>query len=352
MDQMIPRILSFEQFELDFARGCVRVGGRDVDLRPKAFDVLCHLAENAGRLVSKQELHDAVWGHIAVSDDALVQCIRELRQKLGDADRALIRTVPRRGYLLNANAGPGEVDAGSPAGTDATPESGGEVPTAATTPPLTAAASGTAPTSACPWYRGEPGRWAAALLVAAMALGSIPLARVVCPAPKDLVSVADAQQLAKLAADKQLPIPRFHITSLAEDVPDEIRRFVGVWVSDTGWAYSDRQCMLIVTGVTQRGEVSGFFVNGPSTRHSRVQGPAFVLPFKGYINGGMLRYDGYVGMYLGDVNRDGNMEFKLIHKDGVTSAARLRPVWTLPKGRTESAARAGDGISTVALNSR
>src|SRR5215470_1005454 len=102
MDQIVPRILNFERFELDQTRGCARVAGRDVDLRPKAFDVLCHLAENAGRLVSKQELHDAVWGHVAVSDDALVQCIRELRRKLGDEDRTVIRTVPRRGYLLNA----------------------------------------------------------------------------------------------------------------------------------------------------------------------------------------------------------------------------------------------------------
>src|SRR5262252_5654506 len=102
MDQIIPRTLSFDRFELDFTRGCVRVGGRDVDLRPKAFDVLCYLAENAGRLVSKQELHDAVWGRVTVTDDALVQCIRELRQKLGDDDRTLIRTVARRGYLLDA----------------------------------------------------------------------------------------------------------------------------------------------------------------------------------------------------------------------------------------------------------
>src|ERR1043165_7341926 len=101
MDQIIPRILSFDRFELDLMRGCVRVAGRDLDLRPKAFHLLCHLAENAGRLVSTQELHDAVWGQVVVSDDALVQCIRELPQKLGDVDRTVIRTVPRRGYLLN-----------------------------------------------------------------------------------------------------------------------------------------------------------------------------------------------------------------------------------------------------------
>src|ERR1041384_86313 len=108
MDQIIPRILSFDRFELDLMRGCARVAGRDLELRPKAFQLLCYLAENAGRLVSKQELHDAVWGHVTVSDDALVQCVRELRQKLRDDDRAIIQTVPRRGYRLNATKeGPG-----------------------------------------------------------------------------------------------------------------------------------------------------------------------------------------------------------------------------------------------------
>jgi DNA-binding winged helix-turn-helix (wHTH) protein len=322
MDQIIPRILSFDRFELDLMRGCVRVAGRDLVLRPKAFHLLCYLAENAGRLVSRQELHDAVWGHVAVCDDALVQCIRELRQKLGDADRVLIRTVPRRGYLLNASR-------------DAS-----ELAVAATAPPAAPA------THALPrrWYAGGPARWAPAILVVALAFASGPAGRSVSPPPRDLVSVADARHLAALAAEKELPLPAFHITSLAEDVPDAIRRFVGVWVSDTGWQYSDRQLMVIVTSVTKGGVVSGYFVNGPSKPYSRAKGPAFVMAFKGHINAGTMRYDGYVGMYLAKLNPEGSMEFKLIFQDGVTTAAKLKPVWTLPKGgRSESAERAGGG---------
>jgi formylglycine-generating enzyme required for sulfatase activity len=102
MDQIVRRILLFDRFALDLARGCLRVGDQDVELRPKTFAVLCYLADNAGRLVTKQELHDAVWADVAVSDDSLVQCIRELRVKLGDDDHRLIKTVSRRGYLLEA----------------------------------------------------------------------------------------------------------------------------------------------------------------------------------------------------------------------------------------------------------
>jgi len=93
--------LRFDRFTLDLTRGCLRMGEQGIDLRPKAFEVLCHLAENAGRLVPKQELRDAVWPNVVVSDDSLVQCIGELRQKLGDGEHHLIKTVSRRGYLLD-----------------------------------------------------------------------------------------------------------------------------------------------------------------------------------------------------------------------------------------------------------
>src|SRR2546423_11140657 len=178
MDQITPRMF-FDRFELDLTRGCARVAGRDLDLRPKAFHLLCYLARNAGRLVSKQELHDAVWGRVTVSDDALVQCIRELRRKLGDVDRMLIRTVPRRGYLLNASKDIPEV-------------------ALAATAPSQAPATRALPRA---WYLGEPARWAAAILVVALALASFPVARWVSPPARDLVSLAEARHLAELAAE-------------------------------------------------------------------------------------------------------------------------------------------------------
>jgi len=102
MDYVVHRVLRFDRFALDLARGCLRAGGQDIDLRPKTFEVLCYLAEKAGRIASKQELFEAVWPNVTVCDDSLVQCVRELRQKLGDDDRRLIKTVSRRGYLLDA----------------------------------------------------------------------------------------------------------------------------------------------------------------------------------------------------------------------------------------------------------
>jgi formylglycine-generating enzyme required for sulfatase activity len=97
-----PISLRFERFSLDLKRGCLHVGDAEVELRPKSFLVLQCLAENAGVLISKETLFQAVWKQRVVGDDSLVQCIRELREKLGDNDHRLIKTVPKRGYLLDA----------------------------------------------------------------------------------------------------------------------------------------------------------------------------------------------------------------------------------------------------------
>lgn len=103
MGETVPRILQFDRFVLDLARGCLRRDGRELELRPKAFKVLCFLAERAGHLVAKEEIQNAVWKDISVSDDSLVQCVRQLRNALSDDQHRLIKTVARRGYLLDAS---------------------------------------------------------------------------------------------------------------------------------------------------------------------------------------------------------------------------------------------------------
>jgi formylglycine-generating enzyme required for sulfatase activity len=102
LDVAVSRVLYFDTFSLDLARGCLRIGDQNLELRPKTFEVLRFLAMNAGRLVAKQELYDAVWPNVIVSDDSIAQCIRELRSRLGDTDHKLIKTMSRRGYLLDA----------------------------------------------------------------------------------------------------------------------------------------------------------------------------------------------------------------------------------------------------------
>jgi DNA-binding winged helix-turn-helix (wHTH) protein len=75
-------------------------GDREVQLRPKAFDVLRYLAEHSGRVVSKEELLKAAWPDVFVTDDSLVQCIKDIRAALSDNAQRIVKTVPRRGYLF------------------------------------------------------------------------------------------------------------------------------------------------------------------------------------------------------------------------------------------------------------
>ena len=97
-----PRMLCFEQFALDLQRCALRHGQEEIRLRPKSFDVLRYLAEHAGRLVSKEELIQAIWPGVSVTDDSLVQCIRDIRKALSDGPPRIIRTMPRRGYSFAA----------------------------------------------------------------------------------------------------------------------------------------------------------------------------------------------------------------------------------------------------------
>jgi DNA-binding winged helix-turn-helix (wHTH) protein/Tol biopolymer transport system component len=96
------RQYSFGEFTLDLDRGFLRRAGEDVLLRPKPFEVLAHLVERHGRLVTKTALIDAVWPDSAVTDNSLSQCLVEIRRALRDEAQQWIRTVPRRGYTFAA----------------------------------------------------------------------------------------------------------------------------------------------------------------------------------------------------------------------------------------------------------
>ncbi|MDN5871664.1 MAG: AAA family ATPase [Nitrococcus sp.] len=95
---------------IDTANACLRLGGRAVALTPKAFTVLVYLNEHPGRLITKEELLEAVWPGRFVTDAVLKVCIREIRKALEDQPRAprFIETLHRRGYRWIAAIGGGE----------------------------------------------------------------------------------------------------------------------------------------------------------------------------------------------------------------------------------------------------
>jgi adenylate cyclase len=105
-------MFQFSGYVLDVARGCLRTADREIELRPKSFEVLRCLVENSGRLVTKDELFKAVWPDVVVSDEALTQCISEVREAISDRAQTMIKTMPRRGYRFAAPVSKPEHDAG------------------------------------------------------------------------------------------------------------------------------------------------------------------------------------------------------------------------------------------------
>ena len=98
-------LIQFDKFLLDTDRRELRGGAGAIHLEPQVFDLLLHLAQNANRVVSKDELIEHVWNGRAVSDAALNSRINAARRAIGDSGekQAIIRTVQRRGFMFAAD---------------------------------------------------------------------------------------------------------------------------------------------------------------------------------------------------------------------------------------------------------
>ncbi len=97
-------VFRFDGFELDRQRAELRgPDGGVLKLRPKAFEMLQYLVDNAGRVLTKQELMEAIWPKIYVGEDSLFQCIREIRTALGDDRRQIVKLATGGGYLFTSD---------------------------------------------------------------------------------------------------------------------------------------------------------------------------------------------------------------------------------------------------------
>src|SRR6266513_1023435 len=110
----------FGPFHLDVRERRLSRSGEVIPLRLKVFDTLLALVQNAGRLVTKQELLDAVWPETTVEENNLNHNVSVLRKALGEraTGQQYIETVPRVGYRFAAPvetiAAPAQPSASSP----------------------------------------------------------------------------------------------------------------------------------------------------------------------------------------------------------------------------------------------
>ena len=90
----------FGKFTLNAGDHRLCSNGQEIYLRPKTYDTLLYLLVHQGRLVTKNELLDAVWADVEVTENVLSQCIKEARVALGDdvQNPQFLKTLPRLGY--------------------------------------------------------------------------------------------------------------------------------------------------------------------------------------------------------------------------------------------------------------
>ena len=94
----------FKEFRLDSTNHILWRNGERVPVAPKGFDVLAYLVEHTGRVVTQDEVLDAVWSETHVNPEVLRKYILEIRKTLGDRaeNPEFIETVPKRGYRFVA----------------------------------------------------------------------------------------------------------------------------------------------------------------------------------------------------------------------------------------------------------
>jgi TolB-like protein/DNA-binding winged helix-turn-helix (wHTH) protein/Flp pilus assembly protein TadD len=95
---------SFKTFRLDTANHLLWRNDERVPIAPKGFDVLAYLVEHAGRVVTQDEILEALWPETHVNPEVLRKYILEIRKALGDRpdNPEFIQTVPKRGYRFVA----------------------------------------------------------------------------------------------------------------------------------------------------------------------------------------------------------------------------------------------------------
>jgi len=97
-------VLRFGEYGLDIERRELRRGAEPVALEPQVFDLLVYLVRNRGRVVSKDDLIDGVWGGRIVSESALITRLSAARRAVSDsgAEQRVIRTLARKGVRFIA----------------------------------------------------------------------------------------------------------------------------------------------------------------------------------------------------------------------------------------------------------
>ena len=97
-------LLTFRDCELDTRLFMLRCGGQARPVEPRVFNLLVYLAQRRDRIVTREELLEALWTGKVVSESTLSSCVKAARRAIGDSgeEQSCIATLHRRGYRFVA----------------------------------------------------------------------------------------------------------------------------------------------------------------------------------------------------------------------------------------------------------
>jgi hypothetical protein len=146
------------------------------------------------------------------------------------------------------------------------------------------------------------------------------------------------QEVKALAEKWQLPLPEFDIEVPAANVPADLRRFVGIWISEP--ADDRRANMMIASRVSKDGKLDGYWIFGPPQPKSLLKYPATFFPFAGTVTDHTLRFQSLYGptKYRFTLTNENKLDYAL--SSAAESANRtFTPFWTLVAAEAERSAK-------------
>lgn len=149
--------------------------------------------------------------------------------------------------------------------------------------------------------------------------------------PTPLFASADRSRLASLATKKKLPLPPIDFYAPPTHVGDELRRLIGVWVSDAGFEKSGRQYMIVVVDIVSHNTVLGHTAIAPPTAASSRSNPAGHWPFIATASGNKLVIKRSASELVATLDAKNRLLAVETWKNGFSAKVLLEPVWTLVK---------------------
>jgi eukaryotic-like serine/threonine-protein kinase len=100
MNKQARHFYEFGAYRLDVDDRLLKCSDEAVEITPQAFELLLALVENAGHVVSREELSQRLWPNTSVGENSLPQAVAALRRSLHPSGNGYVETVPKRGYRL------------------------------------------------------------------------------------------------------------------------------------------------------------------------------------------------------------------------------------------------------------